>query len=311
LAKVIENYISYINFNELIMIQTKLFTINRLLLMFVFIIISLYASTVVYAGGEPSGSDGGMAFDMTTGKAAPASSLKGVGLASSYGPYAGYSVPSNNNGWSGGSGGGGGTQVLTDPAQCPYGGYLVGGKENKIVKCYPAPPPPPPTPPTFNGSGAGGSGKSISIINGNLATLTWSCADSSSSSGSNFSTRGAMSGSAEVTPTTTTLYTLLCSNGGQGTVTVTVLYPELTITATPSLLRIGDTSVIEWTTTATNSCEVSEDNPDFTDAWSGLSGTQTSSPITGETVYALSCQTDGGPVSETVRVRLIPIFQEF
>lgn len=175
---------------------------------------------------------------------------------------------------------------------------------------------PSPTPPTFTGTGgsSGGSdglGSDVSINLGDSSTLTWECVDSTSSTGVNFSTGSAASGSTDVSPTVTTSYTLTCSNNGEGIVKVNVIDPVISITATPPLLRLNETSVIEWTTSSVNSCSVSEDNPDFVDSWSGTSGTQTTSPITGETIYTLSCQTDGGSVSENTKVRLIPTFKEF
>src|SRR3989344_1590151 len=166
------------------------------------------------------------------------------------------------------------------PASCPSYAHSPG-------ECDP----PPPAPPSFSASGGSaggsGSGSGTSINEGGSATLTWACADSSSSSGVNFSTGGAVSGSAVVTPADTTEYTVICSNGGQASVTVTVLHPTLSITATPSLLRVGETSQISWSATAVNSCSISEDNPDFADSWSGTSGTQTTSALTGQPTYTL------------------------
>ena len=170
------------------------------------------------------------------------------------------------------------------------------------------------TSPTFDGtsgSSGGGSGSNISVNTGDSATLSWTCDSSSSSSGVNFSTGGATAGSANVTPSSDTTYTLICSNGGQGSVVVSVINPSLSISATPTLLQSGSTSVISWTATSVNSCAVSEDNQNITDSWTGTSGTETSSALTEETVYVLSCETDAGSVSDNVTIRLVPIFQEF
>ncbi|MBI2618291.1 hypothetical protein HYW58_02460 [Candidatus Kaiserbacteria bacterium] len=167
------------------------------------------------------------------------------------------------------------------------------------------------TPPTFTATGGSGSGSNIFINEGSSATLEWQGFSSSSCSGVNFSTGGAVSGSAVVTPADTTQYTVICSNGGQSSVTVNVLHPDLSITATPSLLQSGDTTSIAWFATSVNSCSVSENNSGITDSWSGTSGTQISSPITEQTIYTLTCLTDGGALSESVTVNLIPVFQEF
>ncbi|MDP3710397.1 MAG: hypothetical protein Q8R29_01590 [bacterium] len=50
------------------------------------------------------------------------------------------------------------------------------------------------------------------IIQGESVTLNWSCADSTTSSGTNFSTGGVTSGSVSVSPNTTTTYTATCTN---------------------------------------------------------------------------------------------------
>ena len=254
-------------------------TLSFLILSLGFVASFLIVLPVVFAGGGDDGGGGGVAAEM-----------EAIGGPNNCGgQLAGAMAAAGGN------------------AGSPFGGGNGGGGWSPP----PPPPPPPPTPPTFNGSGAGGTGSNISIVNGNTATLSWSCADSGSSSGVNFSTGGATSGSADVSPISTTAYTLLCSNGGQGTVNITVIDPTLSITATPSLLQSGSTSEIVWTTTYTNSCSVSEDNSNFIDSWSGISGTQTTSIIEEQTVYVLACQTDGGPVSESVTVRLVPVFQEF
>ncbi len=267
-----------------------------------FFIFFLLSATIVFAGSG-DGPDGG-GNDPSQGNFGPLgagngnagngySDTPGIADHPGQGAFGGGSSPSSSSGDVGNNGNGNGNGLGGDT-----------GQGNN-------PPPPTPTPPTFNGEGEGGTGSSISIVSGNKATLLWSCADSLSSSSVNFSTGGAVSGSTDVFPTTDTTYTLLCSNGGQGTVNITVLDPELTITATSNLLRLGELSVIDWSTTNTNSCAISEDNPDFIDSWSGTSGTQTTSPISGETVYVLLCQTDGGPISDSVKVRLIPNFEEF
>lgn len=190
------------------------------------------------------------------------------------------------DGGGGGGGGGGSTQVFVLP-------------------------PPAPTP-VIN--------LTQSIINlGNSTTIIWSASGANSCSGVGFFTGGATSGEVEVTPTETTTYTIICTwsgnyrSGGQSSSsgTVTVLDPILTISATPSRLQSGSTSIIEWTATNINTCSVSEDNPNIADSWSGVSGTQTTSIISEETVYTLTCLNDAGSVNESVTVRLVPVFQEF
>jgi len=240
-------------------------------------------------GGSSSSGGGGnnresSAFDTRTRTFSPTSRLSNVSY-NMVGPLSGYSVPSNNR-LGGGSNRGGNTQVFVLPPLAPT--------------------------PVIN--------LTQSIINlGNSTTVIWSASGASSCSGQGFFTGGATSGQVTVTPTYTTTYTVQCTWSGNyrnnglssSSGTVTVLNPILSISATPSLLQSGSTSVITWTATAVNSCAVSENNTTIIDSWSGTSGTQTTSPITEETIYTLTCVTDGGQVPESVTVRLVPVFQEF
>jgi len=166
-------------------------------------------------------------------------------------------------------------------------------------------PPPPPVSPIFEID-------KIIITPEDPIEITWEgLGGSTSSSGINFSTGGAVSGSTSVSPTITTAFTLLCDNGGEETIIVTVIDPIISITADPLLLQSGGTTAVSWTASSANSCVVSEDNPAITDSWTGLSGTEMSGAIEEETVYTLTCQTDAGVVSQSVTVRLVPVFQEF
>ncbi|MEX0652465.1 MAG: hypothetical protein WD509_02985 [Candidatus Paceibacterota bacterium] len=163
-----------------------------------------------------------------------------------------------------------------------------------------------------SGSTGGGTGSSISVNEGDSIELAWECASpSSSSAGVNFSTGGGVSGSTTLVPVSDTTYTVVCSNGGQATVSASILSPDISITAGPTLLQSGDTTEITWSASSVNSCAVSENSSSITDAWSGTSGTEISSAIVEETMYTLTCQTDAGAVSQNVTVRLVPIFQEF
>ncbi len=177
------------------------------------------------------------------------------------------------------------------PASCPSYAHFPG-------EC---------NPPDFTVSGGGGSGSTTTINEGDSATLTWECQNSSSSSGVYFDTNGQPSGTTDVAPADTTTYTLVCSNGGTGSVTVYVVHPELTIAANPTRVRSGSASTITWSSTNTNSCTVT--GPNF--SASGTSGSQSTGPLTVQSTYTLTCQTDGGSVAESVTVTLIPRFEEF
>jgi hypothetical protein len=221
-----------------------------------------------------------------------ASMTNSLGQQVSHNPSTGQfetSSPTSGDGGDGGSGGGGSSGIV--PKQ--------------II------------PPTFTASSSGGdggdsvSGTNISINIGDTVTLSWTCYDSFSSGGLNFSTGDATSGSVEVTPEMTTEYELLCSNAGKSTVTITVLVPELSITADPDLVRINHVTDIIWSSTNVKSCSVSEDNPDYVDYWNATSGRETTSKITSETNYTLLCDNGFRFFMDSVKVRLIPIFEEF
>ncbi len=79
-----------------------------------------------------------------------------------------------------------------------------------------------------------------SIDQGDSASLSWSCGDSTSSSGDNFSTGGALSGTVSVSPTQTTSYTVWCNGPGGTTHDSQALtvgpkkYPDLTAQVGPA-----------------------------------------------------------------------------
>ena len=164
---------------------------------------------------------------------------------------------------------------------------------------------PAPTPPSPSLSSS-----NASIIGGNSATLTFSCVDSTSSSGVNFSTGGAPSGTVVVSPLVTTQFIVICSNGGQNFVNVNVFWPVLDISANPTRVKSGNVSLITWSTLGDDdilSCTVS--GPNF--FASGKSGSKTTAPITEESTYTLTCPTTENTMSESATVTLVPAFEEF
>ena len=85
-----------------------------------------------------------------------------------------------------------------------------------------------------------------------------------------------------------------------------------TLKATPSLLHIGATTNLTWTSENASSCTVVGNNGD---SWSGTSfDGQVSSPIQGETTFTLHCVGVSGSVPPTVDktevVDIIPQFNE-
>ena len=84
----------------------------------------------------------------------------------------------------------------------------------------------------------------------------------------------------------------------------------LAIFAAPSLVREGQTTHIQWVSTETSSCTVTSDRND--DSWTGRFGEEESSGIFGETLYTVTCTAfDDSTHSDSIRVRTVPVFQEF
>ncbi len=79
--------------------------------------------------------------------------------------------------------------------------------------------------------------------------------------------------------------------------------------ASPTLLPSFLTTTLFWNVSNVQSCAVTGGNGD---SWSGLSGQKTSSPITAQTIYTLSCvPLEGASFSdESVTVNVVPVFQE-
>ena len=83
---------------------------------------------------------------------------------------------------------------------------------------------------------------------------------------------------------------------------------SVAIMASPSIVPSGKTTTVTWNVVNVTSCTVTSTGGD---SWSGLSGTQTSKPISNQTVFKLSCTDLGGnPWSQSITVNVIPVFRE-
>lgn len=172
------------------------------------------------------------------------------------------------------------------PASCPSYAHTTG-------EC---------TPPTF-------SCTSPTINEGESITCSWSCpsAYNTSSSGTNFSTGGALSGSKEVTPTADTTYTVTCAPTGAYTnAPVTVLHPTLSIAASPTRVKSGGSSTVTWSATQVTEGSCSVKKSDGSTFATGASGSQGTGALSAEETYTLTCSTEGGSQSVSVVVNLIP-----
>ncbi len=159
------------------------------------------------------------------------------------------------------------------------------------------------TPPTFTCTPS-------SVNEGESTTCSWTCpsAYNTSSAGTNLSTGGALSGSANVSPESDTSYTVTCSpTSSFTTVSVIVLNPSLSISANPTRVRPGESSNITWSASSVNegSCSVKRSNGStFATGESG--GPQTTGALNEQETYTLTCATDAGASSVSVTVTLVP-----
>ncbi|MCH7529590.1 hypothetical protein IIB50_00510 [Patescibacteria group bacterium] len=83
---------------------------------------------------------------------------------------------------------------------------------------------------------------------------------------------------------------------------------SLSLEASPiNLIRSGTGTIIVWSATDVISCTISGPNGfNFTTT----SGSQSTGPLTEQSTYTLSCETDTGPVSVGVTVNVLPVFEE-
>mgnify|MGYP001285499920 CR=1 FL=1 len=147
------------------------------------------------------------------------------------------------------------------------------------------------------------------------SNLTWSSTDADDCSGVNFSTGGATSGNTTVSLSSTTIYTVVCTNesglsDSSATVAITnPVNPTLSISANPTTVRSGNQSTITWSASDVDACSVTGPGG-F--SFSTLSGSELSGLITQKSTYNITCQAEGNPdVSDNVVVNLAPLFEEF
>ena len=151
------------------------------------------------------------------------------------------------------------------------------------------------------------------VANGSAAILTWSSTDATDCMAS-----GAWSG-AEATSGTastgalaaTSTFTLTCSGAGGSaqasrTVNVTVVPPAPTVSlsANPTTVATGASSMLTWSSTNATGCTASG-------AWSGakaISGTASTGALAATSTFTLTCSGAGGSAqaSRTVNVTVVP-----
>ncbi len=149
-------------------------------------------------------------------------------------------------------------------------------------------------------------------------SISYTCGNNATSSvGTNFSTRGLLSGTATTTAPTTSssiTYSLACTGEDNQTktasCTVQVARPSIVMVATPQRVARGESAHIGWVTSGMRSCVVSSpDSTAFTTQNSSntsTSGTAETPGITTAMNVVLRCETVGGnfrTASTTVSVR--------
>lgn len=115
-----------------------------------------------------------------------------------------------------------------------------------------------------------------------------------------------------VTTTTTTGTTTTPFNGGDDTGggTAPLPSPDLSIRANPSLLRTNTGTKLNWSANNVTSCIVTGTTGE---SWNGITsmiGGQPTRAITSTETYTLTCQSAQGPASKSVRVSVIPTWEE-
>ena len=140
---------------------------------------------------------------------------------------------------------------------------------------------------------------------GGSIVLSWSSTNSQACNATNGWT-GAKSASGQETLTAnnTATFVLTCSGaGGHGSAQVSVNViagvPVVSLVATPQDVAIGETSVLSWSATDSQTCVASI-------GWGGVrtvSGTWTTAAINSNTTYLLSCVGPGGNSTTSVVVR--------
>lgn len=151
------------------------------------------------------------------------------------------------------------------------------------------------------------------IAYGSSSTLTYACTDAASAAidhGVGAVSAGDAGGTKKVTPSADTAYTLTCtdSSGHDAwyTVTVRVNAPTLSLTASPALVRSGDTSVISWSASGkVDSCAMT--GPNLSSHASSGSLPQI---IQTESTYLFSCSAGSYHPSQSVTVKLTPGYKE-
>ncbi len=160
------------------------------------------------------------------------------------------------------------------------------------------------------------------IASGQSSTLTWSSSGATScTAAGGFTTGGATSGTASVSPPVTSSYQIYCDNSGGRTysniVTVTVSPPPtVSINAAPSRVLSGSTTAVSWNASNVNTCTITRNGILWKSLTANflthaLSGSAPDS-ITSQTVYVMHCNGSAGATAVATQiVNVVQSFQQF
>lgn len=128
------------------------------------------------------------------------------------------------------------------------------------------------------------------IQTGDSSYVSWNSAYTTSCTGTNFSTGGATSGSVLVSPSSSTTYSVNCTDGAQNALASTRVVvdplpaPAVTLTATPGDIITGQQSSLSWTSTNAVMCT----GTGF-QTGGNTSGTVSTGPLNATTQYSVHC----------------------
>jgi len=143
-----------------------------------------------------------------------------------------------------------------------------------------------------------------SITSGQTSVLSWSSTHATSCTSSDFSTGGATSGTFAVAPGVTKTYTVTCSGSSgsanaSATVTVTAAAqsPTASLSASPSSVSSGGSSLLTWSSTNATSCT----GTGFSTG-SATSGSVSTGALSSSKSYSVTCTGAGGTASAATSV---------
>lgn len=160
---------------------------------------------------------------------------------------------------------------------------------------------------------------------GQSANLVWKSTHSDSCVGTGFTTGNATSGGLSTGALREPgfhSYKLVCSKGGvfspPAFAKVEVLTPEASMSANPLRVGFGGDTTLSWNASGVLSCAVTgpagavlASGPADILSHTFSTGSPQTIPVTGQSTYTITCQTNGDPIIRSVTVNVQAAFSEF